>query len=48
MTQHFIIHFEPMDIEAEDILEVEKIYDFMNAKPEISKILVSRGFDHDD
>jgi len=36
-----------MEIDAEDVKEAEQIYKFMNAKPEIRRILVSRGFDHE-
>lgn len=43
----FIVHFEPMDIDAEDPKEVEKIYNYINNKPCISKILLSRNIDHD-
>ncbi len=35
-----------MDIEAENEEEVRQIYAFMNNKPDICKMLISRGFDH--
>ena len=43
----FIVHFEPMDIEAEDLKEVEQLYNYMNQKPTILRILLSRGIDRD-
>jgi len=36
-----------MDIDAEDEDEVRQIYAFMNNKPDIRKMLINRGFDHD-
>ena len=48
ILKHYIVHFEPMDIEAENEDEVRQIYAFMNNKPVIRKMLISKGFDHDE
>ena len=47
ILKRYIIHFEPMDIEAENEDEVRQIYAFMNNKPDICKMLISKKFDHD-
>jgi hypothetical protein len=48
MKTHYIIHFEPLDIWANNTKEAEYRYTKNSHKPSISKILIAKhSFDRD-